>query len=80
MNVSKTKVMVTGKEEPLNSGRCPCGVCGKGVNSVLCTECGRWVHQRCSGLQNVAGARNYVCPRIDVSEEPTEVHQWQMTL
>ena len=54
VNISKTKVMVTGKEceEPLNSGRYPCGACGKGVrvNSFLCNECGRWVHQRCSVL------------------------------
>ena len=67
VNIEKTKIMVTGKEceSTVNSGKYPCGVCGKGVgsNSVLCTECGKWVHHRCSHLQNVLAARDYVCPR-----------------
>ena len=33
----------------------PCGVCMKGVgdNSILCIECFRWVHKRCSGISGM---------------------------
>ena len=65
VNMNKTKIMVTGKESvPIQSGRCPCGVCGKGVgvNSVVCIQCNLWCHIRCSGLQRVAGTTNFVCP------------------
>ena len=65
VNMSKTKILVTGKEtEQIRSGRYPCGVCGRGVgiNSVLCVECNLWCHKRCSGLQSVAKASNFVCP------------------
>ena len=66
VNLSKTKILVSGKEcqAVVTSGEYPCGVCGRGVgaNSVLCTECGKWVHKRCSGLQSVTLARDYVCP------------------
>ena len=66
VNLSKTKILVSGKEceSVVTSGEYPCGVCGRGVgaNSVLCTECGKWVHKRCSGLQSVTRARDYVCP------------------
>ena len=37
VNISKTKVMVTGKKNSvIRSGRCPCGVCGRlvGQNSI----------------------------------------------
>ena len=69
VNLGKTKILVTGKEceSVITSGEHPCGVCGRGVgvNSVLCTECGKWVHGRCSGLPSVTRARDYdyVCPR-----------------
>ena len=33
------------------------------MNSVLCTECDKWIHKRCSGLQSVACAIDFVCPR-----------------
>ena len=35
------------------SGKWPCGVCGKGVgrNSILCTQCGKWIHKRCSEVK-----------------------------
>ena len=37
----------------VNSGKWPCGVCGKGVpaNSVQCTVCKKWIHKRCSGVR-----------------------------
>ena len=37
----------------VNSGKWPCGVCGKGVQatSVQCTVCKIWIHKRCSGVR-----------------------------
>ena len=37
----------------VNSGKWPCGVCGKGVqtNSVQCTVCKKWIHKWCSGVR-----------------------------
>ena len=47
LNMEKTKSMVTGNKarERLQSGRWPCGCCGRGVgaNSVLCTECNKCI-------------------------------------
>ena len=66
VNIEKTKILVTGKEceTVVSSGEYPCGVCGRGVgvNSVLCVECDRWIHKRCSGLQRVSQAYDLVCP------------------
>ena len=56
VNVAKTNAMVTGKNaEVVRSGRHPCAVCGKGVgqNSILCTACGFWYHNRCSGVCHI---------------------------
>ena len=50
----------------VNSGKWPCGVCGKGVqaNSVQCTVCNTWIHKRCSGdLSWVADG--FRCRRCD---------------
>ena len=67
VNLEKTKVMVTGKEtnQMLNSGKWPCGCCGKGVgtNSIMCFKCNKWCHQRCSGLKRVTGVQNFKCPK-----------------
>ena len=53
MNAGKSKVMVgsSGGKMIVNSGKWPCGVCGKGVqaNSVQCTVCKKWIHKWCSG-------------------------------
>ena len=37
----------------VNSGKWPCGVCGKGVqvNAVKCTVCKKWIHKRYSGVR-----------------------------
>lgn len=55
VNISKTKVMVSGKNcgDVERTGKWPCVVCGKGVgnNSVRCTGCGGWVHKRCTDLK-----------------------------
>ena len=67
INMSKTKLMVTGKQmsSRLQSGRYPCAVCGQGVgaNSALCTVCDKWCHKRCSGLSSLANVLNFSCPR-----------------
>ena len=33
----------------------PCGICGFGVkaNSVMCVQCGKWIHCRCAGMKRV---------------------------
>ena len=55
MNIGKTKVVKcehrSGQE--YNSGKYPCGVCKKGVgrNSVLCTTCKKWIHNKCCGMK-----------------------------
>jgi hypothetical protein len=54
MNVGKTKVMVIGEKEEIEStGKWPCGVCKKGVgyrNAIHCVKCDKWIHKRCSGV------------------------------
>ena len=51
VNVGKTKVMKCGSglQKVVDSGKYPCGVCGKGVedNFIQCTLCMKWVHKRC---------------------------------
>ena len=68
VNMDKTKVLISGKEPRriMESGRYPCGCCGKGVgvNSVLCVACEKWCHQRCSGLRDVRDAGDeFRCPK-----------------
>ena len=50
---------------PVCSCRWPCGVCGHGVgvNSILCRQCRRWIHKKCSGVSGslAAAARSFVC-------------------
>ena len=54
VNMGKTKVMKCQMQYGIaeDSGKWPCGVCRKGVgrNSIMCTKCKKWVHQRCSGV------------------------------
>ena len=54
VNAGKTKIVwcQVSKGQTEDSGEHPCGVCRKGVsdNSILCVECHRWVHKRCSGI------------------------------
>ena len=71
VNAGKTKVMVgsSGGEMIVNSGKWPCGVCGKGVqaNSVQCTVCKKWIHKRCSGVRGDLShvADGFMCRRCD---------------
>ena len=54
VNVGKTKVMycVARSGQVEKSGKWPCAVCLKGVetNSIKCGSCKQWVHKRCSGV------------------------------
>jgi len=51
---NETKVMISGEscKGVHNSGRWPCGVCGRAVgrNSVQHASCQKWVHEKCSGI------------------------------
>ena len=77
VNVAKTKVMVTGKKtKVVRLGRHPHAVCGKGLglNSNLCTVCGFWCHNRCSGVRNINNAPDFQCPTCrsqNQMEEPS---------
>src|SRR5580693_1009012 len=56
VNMGKTKIMVICAKPPLSgqpSGKWPCWVYGKGVgqNSILCTQCNKWIHKKCSGVK-----------------------------
>ena len=54
VNLGKTKVMkcCDGAGLRERSGKFPCGVCGKGVgvNSIKCTLCMTWTHEKCSDV------------------------------
>ena len=47
----------------------PCGVCCLRVkaNSVLCLQCGKWIHDRCAEMKRVAPMfrRNFTCTRCE---------------
>ena len=65
INVDKTKLLISGKERvPTPTGEYPCAVCNAGVggNSILCSECDKWCHKRCTGLRSLAGNTPYICP------------------
>ena len=82
VNVGKTKMMVSGTEGEITSSKIDsCGVCGKrvGSNAVCCTQCMKWIHERCTKIKKVtcSSARDFVCRRYtdvgDGTEEPVEV-------
>ena len=70
-NAGKYKVMVgsSGGKMMVNSGKWPCGICGKGVqaNSVQRTVCTKWIHKRCSGVRGnlLRVADGFTCRRCD---------------
>ena len=58
VNLGKTKAMVSGgiiKDGMPKSKVDPCGVCSlrAKANSVLCLQCGKWIHGRCAGVKMV---------------------------
>ena len=68
VNLEKTKLMVSGmEEEAFDSKIDPYGVSGTRVisNSVLCTACGKWVHERCTDKKKVSVYvnKNFVCKK-----------------
>ena len=71
VNAAKSKVMVgsSGVKMIVNSGKWPCGVCGKGVqeNSVQCTVCKQVIHKRCSGVRGDLSrvSDGFMCMRCD---------------
>ena len=82
VNVGKTKMMVSGTEGEIRSSKIdPCGICGNRVrsNAVCCTQCMKWIYERCSKMKKVTctSARHFVCRRCtdvgDGMEEPVEV-------
>jgi len=54
--MNKTKVMISGEWQKVmqKALRWPCGVCGGGVgnNSIQYTSCQKWVHRKCSGIED----------------------------
>ena len=68
VNTRKTKVMVSGSEGELFKSKIdPCGVCGRRimVNSVRCTKCGNWAHDRCAKIKRATArlAMHFVCSK-----------------
>jgi hypothetical protein len=86
VNVGKTKVMHCHAKKGViqDSGKDPCGMCGKGVrgNSIQCVDCSKWIHKRCSGYKGVLReGLKYQCPRCSgqilnsvAPEEPIEIN------
>ena len=65
VNLGKTKVMVSGgitKNGMSKRKVFLCGVCSlrAKANSVLCLQCGKWIHSRCSGMKTPKLSRNLV--------------------
>ena len=71
VNAGKVKVMIvsSGGKMIVNSGKWPCGVCGKGVqeNSVQCTVSKKLIHKGCSCVRgDLSWVANGVrCRRCD---------------
>ena len=67
VNMNKTKVMISEESHNgvQNTGRWPCGVCGRGVgrNSIQCTKCQKWVDRKCSGIKGsmIKVSKSFVC-------------------
>ena len=80
-NAGLSQVMVGSSDGKMivNSGKWPCGVCGKGVyvNSVQCTVCETWIHTWCSGVRGdlslvVDGFRCKQCDRTIQEDQLVE--------
>ena len=72
VNLGKTMVMVCGgitKDGMSKSKVDPCGVCcfRVKVDSVLCLQCGKWIHGRCSEVKRVNPkfSRNFACRKCE---------------
>ena len=72
VNLGKTKVMVSGsitKDGMSKSKVDRCGVCSLRVkaNSVLCVQCGRWIHGICARVKRMTPnfSRNFTCRKCE---------------
>ena len=71
VNAGKSKVLVgsSGGKRIVNSGKWPCGICGKGVqaNTVQCTICKKMIYKRCTGVRSDLSrvADGFRCRRCD---------------
>ena len=76
VNVNKTKILVFSAENTkisVSNPKYPCGVCTFGftVNSILCTLCDLWVHNKCSGItDHLTNNRNFVCRKCSGETVP----------
>jgi len=67
VNLSKTKLMIGGERcnTKKSVGKWPCAVCGKAVgsNSIRCTDCQQWLHNRCSSVKGslCKASKSFVC-------------------
>ena len=67
VSMNKIKVMISGERQKVRQKavRWPCRVCSKGVgrNSLQCTSCQKWVHQKCSGIKGSMSkvAKSFIC-------------------
>ena len=79
VNLRKTNVMVSGgitKDGMSKSKVDPCGVCSLRVkvNSVLCLQCGKWIHGRCARgkMATPKFSRNFTCRKCEENSEKCE--------
>ena len=66
--MKKTKIMISGAglDVLCDSGAFSCAVCrsGERANSISCSQCKLWVHQKRSGIKGRLNVNpNYVCTR-----------------
>ena len=79
VNVGKTKILVSSAEHTKISARnpkYPCGVCtfGVGANSMLCTSCDLWVHNKSSGItDHLADNINFLCRKCSGEIVPAAI-------
>ena len=80
INITNTKLLASGKNNPTpsptTSGCYPCAICNRGVgaNSILCTNCNKSCHKRCTGLSSFDGISKYVCPVCRGTPEDLYTH------
>ena len=72
VNLGNAILMISGsisKDGMYESKVDPCGVCclRVKVNSVLCVQCGKWIHGRCAGVKRVTTkfSRYFTCRKCD---------------
>ena len=67
INVNKTKAFYTRRNfVRMQMRKYLCSVCGKGVgrNSVQCTKCQHWVHNRCAGVHgSLTQEKDFTCKK-----------------